>query len=308
MAKQIISASRRTDIPAFYSEWFMNRVRAGTCRVINPLYPEQKTLPVDLSPGKVECVVFWTRNPLPLIPHLDELDAKGYCYYFLYTIIGYPKVFDPASPEAEEAVATFQALSRRLGTERVIWRYDPIVLTQTTPIKWHQQQIRDIAARLQTFTHQMIFSFVIDYGHARIRYQKVKDQGVRFLGKERLPFLQEELAQWIGRTMPEFGIQPFVCAERHDWSSFGVHKAHCVDRTLIDRLSGEKRKYRKDPAQRVECCCTVSRDIGENNTCPAGCFYCYASKSDEEVRRSVQRHDPFGEYLVGPAVSVNSRH
>jgi hypothetical protein len=221
--------------------------------------------------------------------HLDELDAKGYGYYFLYTIIGYPKVFDPASPDAQDAVVTFQALSRRLGPERVIWRYDPIVLTRATPVKWHQQRIRDIAACLQTFTQQMIFSFVIDYSHARGRYQRVKDQGVCFLDKETAAVSSGRTRAMDRADNADVRHYAACCAERRDWSAFGVLKAQCVDRALIDRLRGEKRNYRKDPAQRRECGCTVSRDIGEHNTCPAGCFYCYASKSDDVVRRNIQR-------------------
>lgn len=300
MPKQIISVSRRTDIPAFYSEWFMNRIRAGFCRIVNPLYPEQKTHPVDLSPEAVECLVFWTRNPKPLLKYLDELDIKGYRYYFLYTLIGYPKNFDPGSPVRDDALRTFQELSRRIGPERVIWRYDPVIFTDLTTPAWHQQQIADIAAALQGLTRKMIFSFVIDYGHAKERYQKVKDRGACFFDQKDTTRAQEEMVQWIGQAFPDFGITPMICADRRDFSAFGIKKAHCVDRGLINQLIGSQRKYRKDLAQRTDCCCTVSRDIGANNTCLARCFYCYAVKDFDAAKENFYRHDPLAEYLICP--------
>jgi hypothetical protein len=306
MAKHIISASRRTDIPAYYSEWFMNRIRAGFCRVVNPLYPQQKTHPVNLSSDAVEGIVFWTRNPLPLMRYLDELDNKGYHYYFLHTLIGYPKSFDPGISGYEKAIGTFQALSSRLGPGRVRWRYDPIVFTQLTPPEWHQQRILEIAGSLQGFTEQMIFSFVIDYSHARQRYQKLKDQGVCFMDVDDLRLRQEELVGWIGRTLPDFGITPCVCADQRDWSGRGIHKAQCVDGVLISGLNGQQQKYRKDPAQRVDCCCAASRDIGANNTCPAGCFYCYASKDDFLARKQYKDHDPCAEYLINPVETTKT--
>jgi len=298
----IISASRRTDIPAFYSEWLMNRIRAGYCRVINPLYPDQKTNPVDLSPDAVECLVFWTRNPKPLMRHLDELDRLGYAYYFLYTLIGYPALFDPGSPPAEDAVRTFQTLSRRLGSDRVIWRYDPVILTNLTTVEWHQRQIAHLARALSGLTTKMIFSFLIDYAHAKPRYERVKARGVKFCDKASGPGHQEMLARWIGKALPDFGITPVICADRRDFSAFGIERARCIDRDLINRLSGRRRAYRKDPAQRADCCCAASRDIGANNTCQARCFYCYAVKDGETAARQFARHDPEGEYLIAPEV------
>ncbi len=300
MEKHIISASRRTDIPAFYSEWLMNRIRAGSCRIINPFYPEQKTHPVDLSPEAVECIVFWTRNPAPLMQHLHELDARSYVYYFLYTILGYPAIFDPASPNRDEAVQAFQRLSRRIGPERVRWRYDPIVLTDQTPVDWHQKQIAAIAAALQGYTTQMIFSFVVDYRHAQARYQSLRNAGIEFVSHDDAQVQQQILVEWIGQTMPDFGMEARICSDRHYENVVGIHKAHCIDRALINQLTSQGRRDRKDPAQRVDCGCCVSRDIGAHDTCLARCFYCYATKDFDRARKNFQRHDACAEYLVCP--------
>ena len=135
--KSVISASRRTDIPAFYSEWFMNRVRAGFCAYPNPLY-QQKFYKVSLLPEDVLGFVFWTRNASPLLPHLSELDQLGFAYYFQYTVLGYPKTIDPRSPLLEVAIPSFQALSKQIGKSKVFWRYDPIVFNEIVTLSWHK--------------------------------------------------------------------------------------------------------------------------------------------------------------------------
>ncbi|MEW5894646.1 MAG: DUF1848 domain-containing protein [Candidatus Omnitrophota bacterium] len=292
---QIISASRRTDIPAFYSEWFMNRIRAGFCRVRNPLYPQQQTHPVSLAPNDVECIVFWTRNPGPLIAHLDELDSLGFTYYFLFTVIGYPRLYDPASPDLDRSLNLFEKLSARLGPERVIWRYDPIILTNKTPVEWHQERMSLIAGRLQGLTKRMVFSFLIDYPHAKERYKKVCQHGVVFNDKLYI-FEQRGMAEWIGINLLKSGISPGVCADSRDFPN--IEKSSCIDRMLINQLTGNRKQYRKDPAQRTHCRCAAARDIGANDSCLARCFYCYATKDFEKARKNYERHDPTGEYLV----------
>ena len=132
----IISASRRTDIPAFYAEWFMRRIRAGYCTVPNP-YNRKQVAKVSLAPDAVDVIVFWTRNPRPLLPHLAELDRCGYRYYFQYTVMDNPRAIDPKSPAADAAIKTFRELAGIVGAERIIWRYDPIVISAATPAEFH---------------------------------------------------------------------------------------------------------------------------------------------------------------------------
>ena len=144
----IISASRRTDIPAFYAPWFMNRMRAGYCTVPNPFNRSQVSR-ISLRPEDVDVIVFWTRNPRPLLPALDELDDRGYRYYFQYTLLDNPRTLDPKSPPVDAAIATFQTLAERIGPARVIWRYDPSVLSSATGADFHLERYARIAAALR---------------------------------------------------------------------------------------------------------------------------------------------------------------
>ena len=154
MSSMIISASRRTDIPAFYAEWMVRRLREGYCTVPNPFNRNQVSR-ISLRPEDVDAIVFWTRNPRPLMPYLDELDSRGYRYYFQFTILGYPREIDPKSPPAATAVEAFCELAERLGPRRVIWRYDPIVFTGITPPAFHQENFQRLAESLRGHTRRV---------------------------------------------------------------------------------------------------------------------------------------------------------
>jgi hypothetical protein len=158
----IISASRRTDIPAFYSDWFMNRVREGYFYRVNPFNSNQIS-GFSLKPEDVDAICFWTKNPRPLKQHLDELDERGLNYYFQFTLNPYDQTFEPHVPSLEERIATFQELAGHIGPQRVVWRYDPVILSSDTPVPWHQEQVEQIAAQLKSATRRMVFSFC-DFG------------------------------------------------------------------------------------------------------------------------------------------------
>jgi len=157
----IISASRRTDIPAFYSEWFINRIRAGWCFVPNPLNYDQLAY-VSLKPEDVDAIVFWSKNPAPIISHLNELDTMGFRYYFQFTLNAYPKVLEPRIPEFSKRIRTFRELGSKLGPMRVIWRYDPIIISNHTPIDFHIAAFSKIATSVKGSTHRVMISFA-DY-------------------------------------------------------------------------------------------------------------------------------------------------
>ena len=175
----IISASRRTDIPAFYAPWFMQRVRAGFCDVPNPFNRHQVSR-ISLRPQEVDAIVFWTRNPRPLLASLDELDALGYRYYFQYTILDNPRTIDPKTPPVGAAVETFQQLADRIGPARVIWRYDPIVLSSVTDASFHQERYAWIAEQLRGYTTRSVISIVDVYRKAARRLHALAAQGVTF--------------------------------------------------------------------------------------------------------------------------------
>jgi hypothetical protein len=173
----IISASRRTDIPAFYSEWFMNRIRAGYCTTINP-FNRHQVARVSLRPNDVDVIVFWTKNPEPLIQHLEELDNCGFRYYFQYTLTGYPKAIEPSVPEPKKGISTFKKLADLIGPEKVIWRYDPIIISNRTDSDYHKKQIDHIARELEGFTHRLVISVVDEYRKAKINFDRLEKQSV----------------------------------------------------------------------------------------------------------------------------------
>lgn len=287
----IISASRRTDIPCFYSEWLMNRIRKGFCYVPNPLYPTQKTNPVSLKPEDVEIIVFWTRDPEPLIKYLPELDRLGYRYYFQYTLLGYPSEIDSKSPSLGQAIKTFCKLSDRIGKEKVIWRYDPILFSTITDYQWHRRQIKRIANRLKSKTERLVISFIDPYRKTIRRLKEETKNNFRLLPGAFDPESYKELAGWIAKEMRKIDVEVVTCSESADLSSYGIGKGKCIDDELISRILRRKIIYKKDPAQRDLCGCTTSKDIGATNTCILGCKYCYAIDNTEVALKNFKEHD-----------------
>jgi hypothetical protein len=295
----IISASRRTDIPALYAEWFMHRIRAGWCLVPNPFNPQQVSH-ISLKPEDVDVIVFWTRHPHPLLPHLDELDRRGYRYYFQYTLMDNPRLIDPGTPPLDTAVKTFQALADRIGSQRVIWRYDPIVFSQLTGVSFHQRTFEHIAGALQSRTHQCVISLTDVYRKAGIRLRRLAAQGVEMVDYTSLPTQRfDELMHALARAARENGMEIVSCAEPADMQAYGIRPGKCVDDDYIRQVFGIEVTHQKDPAQRQACGCVVSKDIGMYDSCTLGCVYCYATSSFERARANRARHDPSSPSLLG---------
>ncbi len=285
----IISASRRTDIPAFYAGWLINRLRAGYCAVPNPFNPNQVSR-ISLEPEDVDVIVFWTRNPRPLMRHLAELDERGYRYYFQYTILDNPRPIDPHAPIAETSLNTFQELAKRIGPERVIWRYDPIVFSQVTGPEFHQHTYRRIAQALRGYTRRSVISLLDVYHKAEKRLRALAKQGVELVDcdGETLGDLMRALAQ----TAAENDMEIVSCAEPIDLQSYGIRPGKCVDDEYIAHVFGLEVAHAKDPSQREACGCVVSRDIGMYESCLFGCQYCYATSSFQRARVNYAGHDP----------------
>lgn len=285
----IVSVSRRTDIPAFYSKWFLNRMRQGWCLVPNPFNRNQVSR-VSLSGDEVDALVFWTRNPRPLMKYLDELDDMGCRYYFLFTLIGYPRRIDPGSRPLAAAIKTFQELSARLGPQRIIWRYDPIVLSSVSGADFHERNFRQVAQELNGAADRCIISFVKPYRKVRARVEIAAPGGTAPIDFDD-PEVHGLLAA-VSDISRENRIEVFSCASDRDFSSLGIKPSRCIDAELIGELFGIELSAPKDPFQRKECGCVTSRDIGVYDTCPAGCSYCYATSSPERARENHARHDP----------------
>ena len=292
----IISASRRTDIPAFYAEWFMNRVRAGFCTVPNPFNTSQVSR-ISLIPPDVEVIVFWTRNPKPLFPHLTDLDDYGFRYYFQFTVMANPRLLDPKSPQVEDSIRAFQALSDQVGPSKVIWRYDPIVLSNMTDPAFHLAQFETIASELRGYTKRAVISIVDVYQSITSRMRRLESSGLSLLSpdSQHIPELARSLVDIAGAN----DMNLVSCAEELDLRPFGVTPGKCIDDDLIAQTFGLAVTHKKDPHQREACGCVLSKDIGMYDTCPFNCIYCYATKNQSNVERNRAQHDPKSPSLVG---------
>ncbi|UCE67485.1 MAG: DUF1848 domain-containing protein [Candidatus Zixiibacteriota bacterium] len=291
----IISASRRTDIPAFYPGWFMNRIKAGYVDIANPINPSQRRS-IDLNPESVDAIVFWTRNPVPLFKHLDDLDNRGYKYIFLYTITGYPRELEENLPPLKAAVDTFRKLSDRIGTRPIIWRYDPIILSSSTNEKFHLENFQNIAKELSGYTKRVIISFVDLYKKVQSRFMKLgNEKGIRFFDMNQE--ICNKIASRFRQISESHGMQVQSCAEETDLSAPGVKPGACIDSDCINEIFNLEIPYKKDTGQRRKCLCAQSVDIGAYNTCGYRCMYCYAVTSFEKSAENMIRIDKNGSSL-----------
>ncbi len=285
----IVSASRRTDIPAFFSDWFYNRIKEGFVLVRNPMNIHQISR-IDIRPEVVDCIVFWTKTPARFMKRLSLLE--GYFYYFQYTITGYGQKLEPNVPSLGSSIAHFRKLSKILNSNRVIWRYDPIIMTDNHNVKYHIDKFRLIAQQLSGFTEKCVISFV-DY------YQKTI-KNMTHINYSEITYAQIiDLTGQLKCIGDEFGITLASCAEEVDLESLGIKHGSCIDDKLIEEISGYTLKLDKDKSQRAECGCFASIDIGAYNTCQHGCLYCYATYNLEKVRQNYSEHDSNSALLYG---------
>jgi len=295
----IISASRRTDIPTFYARWFINRIRAGYCTVPNPFNRKQINR-VSLLPEDVDLLVFWTRNPKPLFSYLDELDQRGYRYYFQFTLLGYPRQIEPQSPTRQVAIRSFQDLADRTGSDRVIWRYDPVVFSQLTGVHYHIDNYAQIAAALKNHTHYSVISLMDMYAKFRKRIDKLNENGVGIIEVDGIPSpCFDDLMRAFVCAARENKLQIQSCAENLDLAIYGIKSGKCIDDRYIADTFGFEVDHRKDPGQRKACGCVISKDIGMYDSCLFGCPYCYATGNFDLGREHHALHDPESPSLVG---------
>lgn len=292
----IISASRRTDIPAFYHRWFMNRIREGFLLTRNP-YNSNQIKRVSLLPDDVDAIVFWTRNPALMIDCLSELDDLNYKYYFQYTITGYPKILEKHVPNPHKSISTFVKLSELIGKERVIWRYDPILLSNKTPIEEHKRLFAKIANSLAGYTKKVVISFADIYQKTEMNLNSVIDLTYCDILSRTTEL--NDLLTYISNVANSCGMEISSCAEGVDLNRYGIVKGKCIDDNLIKQLFDLSVSNSKDLGQREECGCIKSIDIGQYNTCLHGCTYCYATYSENLVKKNKLKHDPTSPFLLG---------
>lgn len=286
----ILSVSRRTDIPNYYSDWFFNRIKKGFLYVRNPMNAHQVSS-IDLSPNVIDCIVFWTKNPANMLDRLGEL--KGYDYYFQFTVTGYGQDVEQNLPDKKQVIIpTFKKLSETIGKEKVIWRYDPILINEKYTVEYHVKAFAEIARELSEYTEKIIISFVDLYAKTQ---RNTKDLNMRGLTDEEMLALGSSLA----KIASEYDLRIESCAENIDLRSVGIEHGHCVDRELIERITGFKMKCEKDKNQRAECGCFDSIDIGSYNTCKNGCKYCYANFNQDRVKQNAEKYNVVSPILCG---------
>lgn len=286
----IISASRRTDIPTYYSEWFFNRLKAGYVLVRNPMNAHQISK-ISLNPDVVDGIVFWTKNPIPMLEKLDCL--KEYPYYFQFTLNAYGQDVEPGVPsKSARIIPAFQKLSDRIGPDRVVWRYDPIFLTETYTAQYHIRYFEELAKRLAPYTRKCTISFLDFYRNTQKSLSGLSVQ--KFA-----PEMQEFLAKNLAEIAHSYGLQMDTCAEKIDLQKYGIQHARCIDNRLFEKLLDCPLRVKKDKNQRLECGCMESIDIGAYNTCANGCRYCYANHSTKTVSTNFHRHNPASPLLFG---------
>ena len=258
----------------------MERLRAGEVDVAHPFRPGPGRR-ISLKREDVDAIVFWSRDPRPFLPHLLEIDRRGYSFYFLLTVTGYPRLLEPAVPRVEEAVACFRELAARIGRRRVVWRYDPVIFTPDTGAGFHEENFSRLAGLLASFASRVIVSFFDPYAKALRRLREVGIAAEAAAGKLEQ---QAALLKSFAASAAASGLEIQGCAEAAlpAGVSLGAN-AHplvgpgkCIDERLLNELFGLGLAYRKDPGQRKLCLCQQSVDIGNYGTCRHGCLYCYA--------------------------------
>lgn len=308
----VVSASRSTDIPAFYSDWFMERLRDGYVKWFNPF----NNLPLYVSFSKARLFVFWSKNPEPMLQHLDELGKICPNYYFQYTLNDYDaEKIELRVPPVEKRIETFLRLSERIGRERVVWRFDPLMLTEQMGVEELLGKIERLGDKLAPHAGRFVFSFIDISSYKKVSGNLEKG-GIR--ARE---FAQGEmlaLAEGIGRLVKGWGIPAGTCAESIDLERFGIEHNRCIDDRLMVKCFSHDRELmkfigatcveeaeplfgkeavwkpadisKKDSGQRAACGCIMSKDIGEYNTCPHLCHYCYANTNNAAALANWKRH------------------
>lgn len=327
----IISASRSTDIPAFYAKWFFNRLAKGYCVWYNPFNQQ----PIYISFKNCRVIVFWTKNPKPILPYLHILDEMGIHYYFQVTLNDYVNEgFEPNIASVDERVDTFKQLSQKIGKERIIWRFDPLIITPTIGPRELLKRIWNVGNKLKGFTDKLVFSFIDVKAYRKVQNNLVKE--TIFFTKENVENAEANYAQRIDivkglQKIQEawkglgWNVTMATCAEDIDIESYGIEHNRCIDGELMKRIFSEdeelvyylytlkwpkrdmfgqlpaipqKEKKVKDPGQRKICGCMVSKDIGMYNTCRHFCVYCYANSNKECVLRNKEKHNENSESII----------
>lgn len=283
----ILNTGNRTDIPAFYSKWFMNRIHEGFVMARNPYYPEQ-IIKYSLDPRVIDCLIFCSKNPTPMIEYLSELD--DFNQFWFVTITPYGKDIEPNVINKYDVIEATKQLSEHLGKNSVGWRYDPVLINEKYTKEYHVKAFYKIARELSGYVSEVVISFIDLYA------KTVKNfPGVKEVSKED----QKELSIEFFRIAKDFGLEIRACLEDDTLSEYGIITGGCMSQDVIERAIGKSLKIKKNIQTRQGCKCLLGNDIGAYNTCGHLCKYCYANYSKEVVIKNMKNHDPMSPLLIG---------
>ena len=284
-----INASTRTDIASRYSEWLMNRVHQGYVLSRSP-YAPHKVYRYRLHPDVVDCFIFCTKNPAPMLPYIEELRRRGFAALFYVTITSYGKDMEPGVPDYHEVTETFRKLSMLIGKNNICWRYDPILLTEKYTIPHHLTCFEEMAKELSPYTNICIFSFVEIYQKFASSFPSLR--AVSEPDKK-------TLLTGMAKTAAKYSLRLQTCGDIHDYALYGISRSGCISVPIMEKALGRELQPIKPHPSRKGCGCLPSGDIGAYDTCPNGCKYCYATKDHALAAANCQKHSPLSPLIFG---------
>ncbi|NQW11618.1 MAG: DUF1848 domain-containing protein [Alphaproteobacteria bacterium] len=287
----IVSASYKTDIPAFYRFWFEARLADGVARAINPWGGRMFEVPLDRA--SVDGFVFWTRNVEPFLPTLDRLHADGWPFVVQMTITGYPRSLERSVIDIDRAVGQIWTLAKRFGKRSVVWRYDPVLITEATPAAFHRDRVDRLAAALVGAVDEATLSFATIYRKTRANLDRAGLAWRDPCSDEKRTLLSE-----LAERLASHGLRPTLCSQPKLLVD-GLEGAACIDADRLSDVAGRPISSRIK-GNRPGCLCAESRDIGAYDTCPHGCLYCYAVSRPETAKQKHQAHDVSNACLIEP--------
>ncbi len=289
----IISASYKTDIPAFYGEWFLNRLRAGYCKMVNP-YNRRQIRKVSLLREDVDGFVFWTKNLGPFIEGLKAVSQFDRPFVVQYTITAYPHELESAVVDPERSIQHMRTIAEDYGPKVAVWRYDPILFTSLTPMDLHRKNFETLAQALEGTTDEVVISFAQIYKKT-LRNLDLAAHKFRFAWEDPPDKTKSDLAADLAKIAKAYGMQLTICSQ-HQYLVPGAEAARCVDAKRLSKIGGRPIRA-KIKGKRPDCRCYESVDIGEYDTCPHGCVYCYAVSNRDLALRRYKKHDSESEFL-----------
>ncbi len=284
----ILNTGGRTDTVQYYSDWLLNRFKEGFVYSRNPFYPS-KVNKYELSPEKIDVVVFCSKNYEPILNRLQEITDRFNSYFF-YTITAYGTDVEPRVPSIDKSIETLVKLEQIVGSKRIAWRYDPVLLTEKYTIERHLKTFEYMAKELNAHIDRCIFSFVEIYKKVEHNMPEIKS-----LTEEE----KDSIARGLGEIAKKYNIHLQTCATNGDYKKYGIFSSGCITLDILGKANNLNFRRLKHNGMRKYCNCIESRDIGAYNTCPNGCKYCYANSTPKKALENFKLHDKNSPILFG---------